>query len=286
MPNKRLVNRRRRRPAVSKIEHLRSSVIRTLDLKTSHLREEVYPIDLKDLISRANVGSDSDVRLVGYNCKLTFASGNKLSTVSVSLGHSGPWVRPSNSTDGYNQQFVDRFLGPEGEVSFHKRSLLQSERQFNDPDIGGNYINFRIRDPCGVVPGVTVLINFTAFLTRRVIDTTFNGASELATDRYEDQDVSTGSPSPPSQKSEVPQFIFVREDIELYNLDENQPESFKEAKYTSTDDPKRTAVIDTTPILFKDLSKTGSFQPKAIPGADREYQKSGYLGTITFKTAP
>lgn len=204
MSPRRQVKRPRRRQK-SNVEHLRSAIRLALTLKSVHKQEELYPINLSQLISRANVGTDAQIRLIGYIMKIQIATGNNVSTVSASIGHSGPWVRPATQSDSFNQQFVDMNFNLNKEVTFRKRLLREAERQTLNPDDGNNFLNLRIRDPCGVIPGATILIDFTCELIRPVIDVVLVNANQTATDLYEDQDVHTsGQPTP---RQDVPRLI-------------------------------------------------------------------------------
>lgn len=187
------------------LEHLRSAIQLSLTLKSQHKQQEIYPINLANLIGRANVGPDAEVKLIGYTMRIQIATGNNCSTVSASIGHSGPWVRPAASSDNFNQQFTDMSFNLNKEVTFHKRLLRESERQYLNPDNGQNFLNLRIRDPCGVIPGATILIHFSCELIRSVIDVEFLNADKMASDLYEDQDVHTSSQ--PTPKQDVPLIV-------------------------------------------------------------------------------
>lgn len=204
MPSRRQVTRPRRRQK-NTLEHLRSAIRLALTLKSVHKQEELYPINLSQLISRANVGTDAQIRMIGYTMRIQIATGNNVSTVSASIGHFGPWVRPATQSDNFNQQFTDMNFNLNREVTFHKRLLRESERQTLNPDDGNNFLSLRIRDPCGVIPGATILIDFRCELIRPVIDVVLVNASQQATDLYEDQDVHTsGQPTP---RQDVPRVI-------------------------------------------------------------------------------
>lgn len=204
MPSKRQTKRPRRRQK-SHLEHLRSAIRLAITLKSAHKQEELYPINVRDLISRANVGTDSQIKMIGYTMRIQIATGNNCSTVTASVGHSGPWVRPSTQTDNFNQQFTDMNFNINKEVTFHKRLLREAERQTLDPDDGTNFLNLRIRDPCGVIPGATILVDFRCELIRSVIDVVLVNGDKQATDRYVDQDVHTsGQPTP---RQDVPRVI-------------------------------------------------------------------------------
>lgn len=220
MPRRRNRSKRPRRPAQRRTkksnrgsrnsQHSTSIVIRTLQTKQSHNKEEIYPIALKDLINRSNVGSDADIRLIGYSLSCSLATGNDCSTVSINIGHFGPWVRRgTSSTDSFDQQFLEHTIRGKS-CLFRKFLLGSSEKQYLNPDTADNFLYIRIRDPCGVIPGVVVKLEFRAHLIRRTPSAFFANASEAATDRYEDQDVSSGtnpSPGPPSAVKYTPAVI-------------------------------------------------------------------------------
>lgn len=200
-------NRGNRRAPPS--NHTTSHVVTTLQLKQSHKKEEIYPLSLDKLISRANVGNDADIRLIGYTMSVTIATGNDCSTVSMNLGHEGPWIRRSDDTDNFNQVCIEHTVRGKS-LLFKKKVLATSEREYINPDKILNSIDLRVRDPCGVIPGAVLRIEFRAHLIRRVPQTSFDNADQPATDRYEDQDVSGGSnpsPSPPAAVKHAPAII-------------------------------------------------------------------------------
>lgn len=271
MPNRRQVKRPRRRQK-STIEHLRSAIRLAVTLKSVHKREEIYPINLKQLVSRANVGTDAQICLIGYIMRIQIATGNNCSTVSASIGHSGPWVRPPVQTDSFNQQFEDRTFNLNKEVTFKKRVLRTSERTTINPDNGNNFLNLRIRDPCGVIPGATILIDFRCEVTRPCIDTVLVGASDMATDLYEDQDVSTGSQ--PTPRQDVPRIIRTNQNTAVFTT-------------TSTASPyvyqESGGVFGTYTITVAGRANlVGSFKhDDTLPGTLQEqYTGDGYAGNI------
>lgn len=204
-------NRRAPRANINN-HHFMSIVIMTVQLKQAHKKEEVYPIPLGQLISRANVGQDADIRLIGYTMSVALATGNDCSTVSMNIGHEGPWIRRSDSTDTFNQVSTEHTVRGKS-ILFKKPLLAATEREYLNPDSSNNGLNsvdLRVRDPCGVIPGVVLKIEFRAHIIRRVPSTSFANADQPATDRYEDQDVSAGSspsPSPPAAVKHAPQTI-------------------------------------------------------------------------------
>lgn len=199
------VPRRRRR---TKTNHTTVSVvIKTVTLKTRHNKEEIYPIPIKDIISRANVGNDADIHALGYTLSVSLATGNDLATVTANLGHSGPWVRRGQSAnDSFNQQSNEHDFKRSKSVIF-KVNLKNSEREYINPDTTDNFLNLRIRDPCGVVPGVTAKLECRFRLRRPTPSTTFLDAGTVASDLYEDQDVSTGTVQPPAALMDIPAVI-------------------------------------------------------------------------------
>lgn len=210
--NKRPANRRNKKSnrGSRSSQHHTSIVISTLQLKQAHKKEEVYPIALNTLIDRSNIGNDADIRLIGYTLSCALATGNDCSTVSINVGHAGPWVRRGDSiTDSFDQQFLEHTIRGKS-CLFRKFLLGSSEKQFLNPDIATNFLYLRIRDPCGVIPGVVVKLEFRAHVIRRTPSAFFSNAADNAVDRYEDQDVSSGSnpsPSPPSGIKYVPALI-------------------------------------------------------------------------------
>lgn len=257
------------------LEHLRSAIQLSLTLKSLHKQQEIYPINLSSLVGRANVGPDAEVKLIGYTMRIQIATGNNCSTVSASIGHSGPWVRPATSSDNFNQQFTDVSFNLNREVTFHKRLLRESERQYLNPDNGLNFLNLRIRDPCGVIPGATILIHFNCELIRSVIDVEFKNADKMASDLYEDQDVHTsGQPTP---KQDVPLIIrrVQRRGDEIFRANGIvSPLVYSRSGVSNT----YTVTVAGTPNLvgeFADDETTGT------PIQDR-YTADGFAGNITF----
>lgn len=271
MPKRQQVKRPRRRQK-STIEHLRSAIRLAITLKSDHKREEIYPINLKQLVSRANVGTDAQICLIGYIMRIQIATGNNCSTVSASIGHSGPWVRPPTQTDSFNQQFEDRTFNINKEVTFKKRVLKLSERTTMNPDDGNNFLNLRIRDPCGVIPGATILVDFRCEVTRPCIDTVLLNASDKATDLYEDQDVSTGSQ--PTPRQDVPRIIRLKQSPNaLYKTtDTASPYSFSDDIYPG---------VYTITVAGR-ANLVGTFQyDTTLPGTLQEqYTGDGYAGNI------
>lgn len=248
----------------------------TLQTKQSHKKEEIYPISLDQLISRANVGSDADVRLVGYTLSLQLATGNDCSTVSLNISHSGPWVRRGDSvTDSFDQQFFEHTVAvsPKG-CLFRKPVLGRSELEYLNPDTIQNFLNIRIRDPCGVIPGVVIRIEFRAHLIRRTPATIFMNGRDDATDRYEDQDVASGGPAPPGTIKHAPVAITTGGDAR-YIADPTGVDIV----YRSTSSNSFYTVTKTNPLqalsgLFSYLSTS--------PPIQQQYNQDGYDGTITY----
>lgn len=278
MPNKARKSKKRQ---LRKIEHLYSDVETTITLKRNHKRQEVYPVPLRDVVSRRNVGDDAQVRMIGYNLTLTIASGNSLETVLVSVGHSGPWTRPAAAQDGFNQQFTDRNFNKAKRMTFNRALLHESERQFLNPDLDQNYLNLRIRDPCGVIPGVTMVIRFRCHLIRPTIDTFYADGDAIATDRYEDQNVSTGAPSPPDTPLQLPKII-------RHELSHGSPSNFTttntqgDASYIykhSLGSYQYTIVVDPK----QKVNLVGEFVVPSgtISDLQRRYVDQGYDGTIS-----
>lgn len=250
----------------------------TLQTKQSHKKEEVYPISLNQLISRANVGSDADVRLVGYTLSLQLATGNDCSTVSLNVSHSGPWVRRGDSTsDTFDQQFVEHTVAvsPKG-CLFRKPVLGRSELEFLNPDTVSNFLNIRVRDPCGVIPGVVIRIEFRAHLIRRTPATVFMNGGDTASDRYEDQDVSSGGPAPPAAVKHAPAVIRYSRAIFI-----------ADSSGTDIVYPESTGVSTTVFTVQKTnptQSVSGIFDaPSSSTPSElqSEYNRAGYDGNIT-----
>lgn len=257
------------------LEHLRSAIQLSLSLKSVHKQQEIYPIDLRELIGRANVGPDAEIKMIGYTMRIQIATGNNVSTVSLSVGHSGPWVRPATSSDGFNQQFVDTSFNVNKELVFHKRLLRESERQYLNPDDGNNFLNLRVRDPCGVIPGATILIHFTCELIRPVIDVQFKNADKMAVDLYEDQDVHTsGQPTP---KQDVPKLIREpdRGANRLYRPDGIvSPITYRANSFSQV----YTITVAGVPNLVGEFVDD---RPSS-PSLQDRYTASGFAGTITL----
>lgn len=265
---------KRPRRSQRNIEHLRSAIQYAVTLKSVHKREEIYPINLSNLIGRQNVGPDAQIRLIGYHLRIQIATGNNCSTVSASVGHSGPWVRPATQSDNFNQQFVDKVFNLNREVAFHKGLVRESERQYLNPDDGNNFLNLRIRDPCGVIPGATILLHFKCELIRPTIDEILVGASLPATDLYEDQDVHTsGNPTP---RQDVPILIRTNASHTSWRADG----IVSPITYTATDPTVRTRYTITVsgqPNLVGEFTEdTTTTDP-----LQKQYTDSGFAGNIT-----
>lgn len=292
MPRRRSRSKRVQRPAQRRThknnrgsrnsQHLTSIVISTLQTKQSHNREEVYPIALKDLIDRSNVGSDVDVRLTGYTLSCSLATGNDCSTVSINVGHFGPWVRRGDSiSDTFDQQFIEHTIRGKS-CLFRKFLIGTSERQYLNPDTATNFLYIRIRDPCGVIPGVVIKLEFRAFLMRRTPSAFFANASLAATDRYEDQDVSSGtqpSPGPPSAVKHAPlvirQVIGPNGVIEYIGADDP---SNNQWVYTNSGGPTAYTVSYSNP---KQVIGAIFSHPRGSSDLQSLYNTAGYDGTIT-----
>lgn len=255
-----------------------SIVIMTLQLKQNHRKEEGYPISLDQLVSRANIGSDADIRLVGYTMSCQLATGNDCSTVSLNVAHSGPWVRRGDSsTDTFDQQFVEHTVSVSPKGCLFRKSLIgRSEREYLNPDTKDNFIVLRVRDPCGVIPGVVARIEFRAELIRPVPSSVFMHGDEAATDRYEDQDVSNGAPAPPSAVKHVPAVMYLSGFV--YTADSTG----SSIRYDDTDSRHNDYfdVTRTTPPQ----AVSGTFRPSSItnPDLQREFTQAGYDGNITY----
>lgn len=249
----------------------------TLQTKQSHKKEELYPISLDQLISRANVGLDADVRLVGYTMSLQLATGNDCSTVSLNVSHSGPWVRRGDSpSDTFDQQFVEHTVAvsPKG-CLFRKPVLGRSELEYLNPDTNSNFINIRVRDPCGVIPAVVIRIEFRAHLIRRTPATVFMNGGDPATDRYEDQDVSFGGPSPPSAVKHAPALIGYS--FRKYVADS----SGSTILYT---DPGGSTLHEFTVTKTSPVQAvSGYYNVSDLSQMQADYNAAGYDGTITMK---
>lgn len=252
----------------------------TLQTKQSHKKEEVYPIPLNRLISRNNVGVDAEVRLVGYTMSCQLATGNDCSTVSLNVAHSGPWVREGLSADKFDQQFVEHTV--RGKSCLFKKAVIpRSELEYLNPDTSDNYINLRVRDPCGVIPGVVIRIEFRAHLIRRTPQSTFDDPTGDAVDKYEDQDVSAGSssgqpaPAPPAAVKHAPQVIaFVSGDITVKDTGSRfeyaaDSSSGYRVAYTS---PKQ---------VVSGRFNLSTFPPPSGSALQTKYNSDGFDGTIT-----
>ncbi len=266
--NKKRTTRPRRR---AQEPRLTSSVMTTLKLKNLHNKEEIYPIPLSTLVSRSNIGADADIMGRSYSIRIRFAAGNNLNTVSVNLGHSGQWVRRGTTTDNFNQQFTDKDVSSKGNVTFSRR-LQESEREVVNPDIGTNFINLRVRDSCGAIPGVTLRIYAIFHFTRRTVSTTFLGANERAVDAYADQDVSTGPIQPPTSAQDIPFRITSKDGSE------NWLTSGTVSPFTYR--PSGRAGYNFVITLSGNVNKVGEF---VIPDSAIQtgYTADGFEGTIT-----
>lgn len=255
----------------------------TLQTKQNHRKEELYPISLNQLISRANIGTDVDVRLVGYTMSCQLATGNDCSTVSLNCSHSGPWVRRGDSlSDSFDQQFYEHTIAvsPKG-CLFRKSILGRSELEYLNPDVPANFINLRVRDPCGVIPGVVIRIEFRAHLIRPIPSSFFSGGSDPATDRYEDQDVSSGTPAPPAAVKHAPALItgigFSRRANLADAVSDPSVIQYKEDGSSSV----HFTVTKTNPLQsISGIYRAPQGQP-SNPDIQTEYTKAGYDGTIT-----
>lgn len=292
MPPKRNKSKRNSRPAAkrsnksnrrsSRFQHSRSILITTLQTKQSHKKEEIYPIPLNKLISRNNVGVDAEVRLVGYSMSVQLATGNDCSTVSLNISHSGPWVRKGSSADTFDQQFVEHSVRGKS-CLFKKPVIARSELEYLNPDTADNYIELRVRDPCGVIPGVVFKIEFRAHLIRRTPQSAFDDPSSNAIDRYEDQDVSTGTssgaPSPPAAVKHAPQVIT---HIPFGNIhfDLSPTVNSGTITYSHPGDSSTFVVAPTVPPQII----SGKFTYQASSGdLQNVYNAAGFDGTITEK---
>lgn len=258
------------------MEHLQSEVEMTLTLKANHRKEELYPVNLNKLISRQNVGPDAQIRLIGYLCSIQIASGNQLDTVTCNLGHFGPWVRPALQTDTFNQQFLDKKFKSRS-VVFSKPLVREAERQYLNPDDGTNYLNIRIRDPCGVIPGATILIYFRAMLIRPKPDTILVDPNALAVDLYEDQDIHTATQ--PKAKDAIPAMITAPNGRGSFDVYVRDP-ALGSHVYTSTTGPGKYTIsivenfVEVGTFLNLDQSDPTSLQS--------EYAQEQYAGTISY----
>lgn len=277
-PNRQKVapNRGNRRAPPS--NHTTSNVVTTLQLKQSHKKEEIYPLSLDKLISRANVGNDADIRLIGYTMSVTIATGNDCSTVSMNLGHEGPWIRRSDDTDNFNQVCIEHTVRGKS-LLFKKKVLATTEREYINPDKIVNSIDLRVRDPCGVIPGAVLRIEFRAHLIRRVPQTSFANADQPATDRYEDQDVSSGSnpsPSPPSAVKHAPAILEMGTGLTLdrYYTDAVEKNGF----FTYADKFGRDQYSVTVTNPPQAVSGRYKYPNSSVDSAD--YNSAGFDGTL------
>lgn len=272
---KRQTAKRSARRRNKNLEHLRSAIQLSITLKSVHKQQEIYPINLSELIGRANVGTDADIKMIGYTMRIQIATGNNTSTVSAAIGHSGPWVRPAQSSDNFNQQFVDQTFNANKEVTFQKRLLRVSERTYLNPDNGQNFLNLRIRDPCGVIPGATILIHFGCELIRPVIDVQFPNADKPALDLYEDQDVhTTGQPTP---RQDVPKLIRQsdRRGDRLFRPDGTvSPITYRENQFSQV----YTITVAGSPNLVGEFFD----DTKPSPDLQARYAASGFAGNIAL----
>lgn len=271
--NNKARNMRKKR---SNVEHLSSEVEMTLTLKAKHRKEELYPVNLNQLISRQNVGPDAQIRLIGYICSIQIASGNQLDTVTCNLGHFGPWVRPALQTDTFNQQFLDKNFRSR-KLVFSKPLVREAERQYLNPDDGTNYLNIRIRDPCGVIPGATILIYFKAILIRPKPDTILVDPTALAVDLYEDQDIHTGTQ--PAAREAVPAMITTPNGHGSFHVYTRDP-ALGSWHYTSTTGPgEYTIAITETPNMVGTFLNLAQSDPTSLQS---EYAQEQYAGKISY----
>jgi hypothetical protein len=253
----------------------------TLTLKGVHKKREHYPLSLPQLFDTSAVGTDTDVRLLGYRIGIQAATGNDLATVSMNLGHSGPWTRRPANADRFNQQFTGKGLRNKS-VTFVK-TLPQPEREAISPQVDAdNYINLRVDDPCGVVPGVALKITVLFRMVRPNLPTAFDEADESATDRYADQDVaSAGAPSPPGGLNDLPLSVHPINSPDPYNVvDDSTPGV---VIYTSKNiglSPGSYTV--TTGLGAPNI--VGVFEPDQYSPDDlqTQYASSGYEGSIAY----
>lgn len=208
------------------------------------------------------------------------ATGNDCTTVSINIGHAGPWVRRGDSiTDSFDQQFVEHTIRGKS-CLFRKFLIGTSERQYLNPDTGTNFIYLRIRDPCGVIPGVAIKYEFRAFLVRSTPASFFANPGDNAVDRYEDQDVSTGAPAPPAAVKHAPTII------ESTNL------GGRRELYIGEDDPSNTQWTYTQQGFSSPGYHVQYTSPKQTFGAifkairnsrdlQNEFEAAGFDGTIT-----
>lgn len=281
-PNrKRNAPRKGNRRAPSLTQHMWANKVLTVQLKNTHKKEEIYPLPLDQLVSRANVGSDADIRLIGYTMSIALATGNDCSTVSMNIGHEGPWIRRSTDTDTFNQQSIEHSVRGKS-LLFKKPVLHASEREYVNPDTSANSIDLRVRDPCGVIPGVVLKIEFRAKIIRKAPQTTFSNPDELATDRYEDQDVNSGAPAPPATVKHVPIRIVVTSSSPgntIFNTDGVILSD--QFTYTTTSSSRDTITVQKTDPT---QSVSGQFTfAKTTSASDlqREFNAQGYDGDIS-----
>lgn len=260
------------------MEHLSSEVEMTLTLKTKHRKEELYPINLNQLISRQNVGPVAQIRLIGYICTLQIASGNQLDTVTANIGHFGPWVRPAFQSDTFNQQFFDKNFQSR-KLTFSKPLVREAERQTLNPDDGSNYLNLRIRDPCGVIPGATILIYFKARLVRPKPDTIMLDPNAIATDKYSDQDIHTATA--PAAAENIPAMITRPNGRGSFFAYVRDP-ALGSYVYTSPTGPgKYTIAIPNNPIMTGTFLNLDFSDPTTLQD---EYAQEQYQGKISYSS--
>lgn len=252
--------------------HLHSRVETTLTLKNTHLAREIYPIPISSIFDPASVGTDEDIRMIGYTLSFIFATGNKTNTVSCNLGHSGEWVRRSTSATRFNQMFTTRTLNT-SKVTFSKRLLPESEREFLSPQKGDNFINLLVDDSCGVLPGVTVKVIADIHFIRPHLPTLMIGSTVVSTDRYSDQDVNQGPVKPPTITPSVP--LIIEHGGNLYHPDSNEPISYK---------ARVLGLLTTycTVDVASPYNKVGLFVTDVSSDkVQGKYTAAGYDGTIT-----
>lgn len=281
-------NRRRRAPkkgnrrAPPVNNHFFSIVVTSIQLKQSHKKEEIYPISLDKLISRDNIGQDADIRLVGYSMSVALATGNDCSTVSMNIGHEGPWIRRSDDPDTFNQVCTEHTIRGKS-ILFKKKLLATTEREYINPDSntnGVNTIDLRVRDPCGVIPGVAARIEFRAHIIRRVPSTTFANADQPATDRYEDQDVNSGSnpvPSPPTGIKHAPSQITYNSGGHPTRFHTDGTPSNGKLKYTASTGIHFFTVEVTNPPQ----AVSGTYQTD-VPVSQAFFEAAGYDGQLAY----
>lgn len=255
--------------------HLHSRVETTLTLKNTHLAREIYPIPISSIFDPASVGSDEDIRMIGYTISFIFATGNKTNTVSCNLGHSGEWVRRSTLATRFNQMFTTRTLNT-SKVTFSKRLLPESEREFLSPQKGNSFIDLLVDDSCGVLPGVTVKVIADIHFIRPHLPTLMIGSTVVSTDRYSDQDVNQGSVKPPTIPLSVPLLI----DAGFQTWHPTSPITYP-VVYHGRGSAHGSFIID----VASPANLVGRFDisPTELEHPQKRYTDSGYDGTITHK---